>query len=178
MNTSWCCCRLLSHWLSLPPSLFSIQSTDKPIENNYLSFFFFFLPREPPESWINMLFSFCQPLVAGLCLPFATKTLLVIMLQCNYGEAKRGLGWRVAIRGCYGLVNVCVQTGVKCICTVYYLFVLVCVSLFTSVAMLWLELLSNKYCTTSKWFSCAAIYSGVKPFCGEKRCWSDLQSWS
>lgn len=35
----------------------------------------------------------------------------------------------------------------------------------TSVATFWLAPFSSKNLTTSKWFSCAAMYKGVKPFC-------------
>lgn len=35
----------------------------------------------------------------------------------------------------------------------------------TSVARLWLAPLSSRNLTTSRWFSWAAIYKGVKPFC-------------
>ncbi len=35
----------------------------------------------------------------------------------------------------------------------------------TSVARLWLAPLAKRKRTTPSWFSCAAMYSGVKPFC-------------
>jgi len=34
----------------------------------------------------------------------------------------------------------------------------------TSVASVWLALLASRNLTSSEWFSCAAMYSGVKPF--------------
>lgn len=80
--------------------------------------------------------------------------------------AVRGPGWSR-----YGLMVVCVS---KQALSAYEWSV--CACLLTSVAMLWLEPLSNKNCTTSMWFSCAAMYSGVKPFWKENR-ESDLQSW-
>lgn len=39
----------------------------------------------------------------------------------------------------------------------------------TSVAMLWLAPFSRRKRTTSRWFSWAAMYNGVKPFCKPER---------
>lgn len=93
------------------------------------------------------------------------------MLQCDSKEAKRGL-----MKGSYykqWWVHECVCASSRFVhmgCTSS-----VCAGLVTSVAMLWLEPLSNKNCTTSMWFSCAAMYSGVKPFWKKENTESELQ---
>lgn len=56
-----------------------------------------------------------------------------------------------------------VTTGLHCI-----FFVNWKTQTFTSVARLWLAPLSRRNLTTSRWFSWAAIYRGVKPFWNRK----------